>query len=328
MPTVETVRGAVDVADLGPTLMHEHIFFMSTEYRENSGDGRWWDEEHRVTDAVTRLRSVAGKGIRTLVDPTVWGGGRYIPRIQRIAGQVDDLNIIVATGYYGYHEAPMPFVLRRPGGAIDDGGPDPLAKEFIADLTSGILDTGVKAAFLKFAVEEREVAPGVERVARAVAHAHRETGAPITVHTNALRQTGRWVIDLLRSENADLTKVVIGHSGDTGDLDYLTWLADTGAILGMDRFGIDTYRTTPDRVATIAALCERGYADRMVVSQDASCYIDWFGADYDELRPAVLPNWHYDHISDDVLPMLRAAGVGERDLDLMLVGNPRRYFTP
>lgn len=327
MPAVETIRGPVDVGDLGPTLMHEHIFFVATEHLENYGIGRWWDEEHRVADAIARLRSVAGKGIRTLVDPTVWGGGRYIPRIQRIADQVQNLNIVVATGYYGYHEAPMPFVLRGPGGPLDDGGPDPLATEFITDLTSGIADTGVKAAFLKFAVEEREVASGVERVARAVAHAHRETGAPITVHTNGIRQTGRWVIDLLRSENVDLTKVVIGHSGDSGDLDYLTWLADTGAILGMDRFGIDAYRSTPDRVATIAALCERGYGDRMVLSQDASCYIDWFGDDFDRLRPALMPNWHYDHIPDDVLPMLRDAGVSDRDIELMLVGNPRRYFT-
>jgi phosphotriesterase-related protein len=31
MPTVETVRGPVDVADLGPTLMHEHIIASSSQ---------------------------------------------------------------------------------------------------------------------------------------------------------------------------------------------------------------------------------------------------------------------------------------------------------
>lgn len=81
MPTVETVRGAVDVADLGPTLMHEHVFFVGTEYLQNYGT-RWWDEEERVADAIDRLRSVAARGVRTFVDPTVWGGGRHIPRIQ------------------------------------------------------------------------------------------------------------------------------------------------------------------------------------------------------------------------------------------------------
>ncbi len=96
----------------------------------------------------------------------------------------------------------------------------------------------------------------------------------------------------------------------------------------MDRFGLDVHRTTPDRVETTAALCARGYADRMVLSHDAMCWIDWFGDHYDELRPQLMPNWHYEHIHDDVLPALRAAGVSNADIDAMLVANPRRYFTP
>jgi phosphotriesterase-related protein len=326
MPTVETVRGAVDVTELGPTLMHEHVFIVDAEYLHNSGAGRWWDEEERVTDAITRLRSVAGRGVRTLVDPTVWGLGRYVPRIQRINEQVPELNIVVATGYYHYTAEPTNMLNRGPGLTIDVS-PDPLGQEFVRDITEGIAGTGVKAAFLKCAVEHPDPTPGVERVCRAIAYAHRETGAPITVHTNAGAQTGRWVLDLFRAENVDLTKVVLGHSGDSGDLDYLTSLADAGAILGMDRFGIDLFRTTPDRVATIVALCERGYADRMVLSHDAMCWIDWFGDNYTELRAQMLPNWHYEHIHDDVLPALREAGVGDKDIDAMLVDNPRRYFT-
>jgi phosphotriesterase-related protein len=325
MPMVETVRGPVDVGELGQTLMHEHVFFVQTEYVQNYGN-TWWDEEERVADAIEKLRSLAGRGVRTFVDPTVWGGGRYIPRIQRINEQVPELNIIVATGYYNYTDAPMPFHTRGPGLAIDQS-PDPLGGEFIRDIAKGIADTGVKAAFLKCAVEHPDPAPGVERVCRAVALAHRETGAPITVHTNALQQTGTWVVDLFRDEGVDLTKVVVGHSGDSGDLDYLMALADTGAILGMDRFGLDVYRSTPDRVATIAALCELGYADRMVLSQDAMCWIDWFGDDFPETRAQALPNWHYEHIHADVLPALREAGVSDQHIDAMLVGNPRRYFT-
>ena len=45
MPTVETVRGPIDTADMGPTLMHEHVFVLSTEHVQNYGDGDWWDED-------------------------------------------------------------------------------------------------------------------------------------------------------------------------------------------------------------------------------------------------------------------------------------------
>jgi phosphotriesterase-related protein len=328
MATVETVTGPVDVDTLGATLMHEHVFVVSTEYVQNYGAGAWWDEEARISDAVAKLRTLPGAGIRTIVDPTVLGLGRYIPRIQRIAAEVPDLNIVVATGVYAYVEAPHLYGFRGPGRLLDDGGPDPMALDFIRDLTVGIADTGVKAAFLKCAVDEPGLVPDVERICRAVAHAHRETGAPICVHTHSAARTGEPVIELFRAEGVDLGKVVVAHAGDSNDLDYLMALADTGATLGMDRFGLDLYNSTADRVATVAALVDRGYADRMVLSHDTSCFMDWFGAGWDELRPALAPDWHYRHISDEVLPALRAAGVGGDAIDLMMTGNPRRYFTP
>lgn len=51
---------------------------------------------------------------------------------------------------------------------------------FVRDITEGIADTGVKAAILKCATDEPGPTPGVERVLRAVAQAHRQTGVPIT----------------------------------------------------------------------------------------------------------------------------------------------------
>jgi len=324
-PTVETVRGPVGTSDLGRTFMHEHVFVLSTEHVQNYGVGRWWNEEERVADAVVRLRRLRDRGITTVVDPTVWGLGRYIPRIQRVAEQVEGLNIIVATGLYTYHDLPHQYVNRGPGLLIDLPV-DPMVTDFVRDLTEGIADTGVRAGFLKCCVEAEGLVPGVERVARAVARAHRETGAPITVHTNARARTGLLAVELFAEEGVDLTKVVIGHAGDSNDLDYLTELADHGVLLGMDRFGLDGFNPTPDRVRTIAAMCERGYADRMVLSHDASCYIDWFVEQHEEFMARLAPNWHYEHILDDVLPALRMAGVGERELTRMLVDNPRAYF--
>ena len=325
MPSVESARGPVDVDDLGPTLMHEHVFITSTEYVQNHGSGAWWDEEERITDAATKLTRLTAKGITTIVDPTVWGLGRYIPRIQRIAARVPRLNIIVATGIYSYNDIPFQYEYRGPGLVFD--GPEPMVEDFTRDITDGIGDTGVKAAFLKCAIEAAGLTPGVERIARAVARTHRETGVPITVHTSSPTKAGTVAVDLFGKEGVDLSKVVIGHAGDTNDLDYLMSLADTGAILGMDRFGLDLFNPTAERVRTIAALCERGYADRIVLSQDAACFSDWFGPDPASALAAAAPNWHYEHISDDVLPALRESGVTQAQIDQMLVGNPKRYFS-
>ncbi|MFG1796462.1 phosphotriesterase [Nocardia sp. NPDC049149] len=326
MSAVETVHGPVEVDRLGPTLMHEHIFLLNPEYMHNYGRGSWWDEDARVNDAINRLRSLAGKGIKTIVDPTVLGLGRDIPRIQRVAAGVPELNIVVATGVYTYHDVPFVYYMRGPGLLIDADGVDPMVTDFVRDLTEGIADTGVTAALLKCAVQE-DMSPGVARVCRAVARAHRETGAPITTHTNAGKQLGRPTIELFRTEGVDLTKVVIGHSGDTADLDYLLEIADSGAILGMDRFGFPDVSPTA-RVNTVAALCRRGYADRMVLSHDAACFSDWLGPDALEVNARLLPNLRHDYIPAIVLPALREAGVSEADITTMLVDNPRRYFTP
>jgi phosphotriesterase-related protein len=304
--------------------MHEHVFVLSTEYMQNYGDGLWWDEEARVSDAVAKLRALRDKGITTIVDPTVWGLGRYIPRIQRIAAQVE-LNIVVATGLYAYEELPHQYAYRGPGLLVDM--PEPMVTDFTRDVVDGIGSTGVKAAFLKCCVEAQGLTPGVERIARAVARTHVETGVPITVHTSGPAQSGRLALDLFRHEGVDLAKVVVGHAGDSNDVDYLMALADSGATLGMDRFGLDLFNPTPDRVRTIAELAGRGYADRMVLSHDANCFIDYFGADPDAAKAAATPNWHFEHISTDVLPALRSSGVTEEQIGQMLVDNPRRYFT-
>ncbi|MFJ5264792.1 phosphotriesterase [Streptomyces sp. NPDC088387] len=318
-PQVQTVRGPVAVDDLGSVLMHEHVFVLNEEIRQSLPET--WDEQERISDAVSRLKALAATGITTIVDCTVIGLGRNIARVARVNDQVD-LNIVAATGIYTVSDIPDFYRYHGPGTLL--GGAESMTDLFARELTQGIADTGVRAAFLKCAIEE-ELTPGVERVMRAVAQAHLRTGAPITVHTSARAGTGLVAQDVLRSEGVDLGAVVIGHSGDTADLDYLHRLVDNGSYVGMDRFGLDVLLPGDERVATVAALAREGLAERMVLSHDASCHLDWFPPG---VREQIAPNWHYTHLHDEVIPALREAGVTEAQLTTMLVDNPRRYFTP
>ncbi|TQR86899.1 phosphotriesterase-related protein [Mycobacterium hodleri] len=320
MPFLNTARGAVDVVDLGVTLMHEHVFIMTTEIMENYPEG-WGDGAKREADAIVRLNELKSRGVDTIVDLTVVGLGRYLPRIVRIAAATE-LNIVVATGLYTYNDVPMHFHYRGPGAPL--GGPEPMVDMFVRDIEHGIADTGVKAAILKCATDEPGMTPGVERVLRAVAQAHRQTGVPISTHTHAASRRGLEQQKIFAEEGVDLSRVVIGHSGDTTDIAYLEELIAEGSYLGMDRFGVDAILSFEDRVNTVATMCERGHADRMVLSHDASCYFD---ALPETTLPVALPNWHYLHIHDDVLPALRRRGVTEEQLTTMLVDNPRRIFS-
>ena len=324
MGTVQTMRGPVDTADLGRTYMHEHVFVLDADAQQNY-PAEWGSEDERVADAVDKLKALAAQGIRSIADPTVVGLGRYIPRIQRIAEQVPELHIIPATGCYTYDQVPFFFYYRLPEihAAIGLGETDPMHDLFVADITDGIAGTGVKAAFLKCAIDHNGLTPGVERVMRAVARTHRQTGAPITVHTHPGSESGFVVQRVLcDEEGVEPGRVVLGHSGDSNNLEYLSKLADAGFILGMDRFGINVETTFEARADTLVEMCRRGYADRMVLAHDAACYIDWM----DPSVRAMMTQWNYLHIHDDVLPYVRERGVTEAQIDTMLIEVPRRYF--
>jgi phosphotriesterase-related protein len=311
---VQTARGPVAAAGLGQVLMHEHVFVLTADVQQNYPD-EWGDEDERVADAVRRLSELPAHGVSTIVDVTVIGQGRNIPRIKRIADQVPGLNIVVATGVYTFDAVPLYF-WRRPREAMTEF--------FVHDITEGIAGTGVKAGMLKCAVDEKGLTEGVERVLRSVARAHVATGGtPVTIHTHAAGQHGPAIVAVLREEGVDFSRVVLGHSGDAvRDPGYLAAMADTGLTLGMDRFGIDHFATFQQRSDLVAEMCRRGYADRMVLAHDTCCYIDWFGpGTLDDLK-----DWHYLHVSQDVLPYLREHGVPGTDIDAMLVTNPARIL--
>jgi len=318
MGQVNTVRGPVDSGALGTTLMHEHVFVLSPEVASNWPTG--WDRKSRAAQAVERLTELAEAGVGTIVDLTVVGLGRDLELVQEIASQVD-LNIVVATGLYTYNDLPRYFDYRS--SAFNRSGVDALEEFFLHDIEEGIAGTGVRPGILKCCTDEPGLTPGVERVLRAVAHVHRATGLPISTHTHAPTRRGLDQQRIFGEEGVDLSRVVIGHSGDSTDAAYLEKLANAGSTLGMDRFGVDAYCPTATRVETVATMCDRGFVEKMVLSHDAACHMDWFDEAFISQGQ---PNWHFLHISHDVIPLLRERGVTEDQIRTMLVENPRRIL--
>ena len=298
--------------------MHEHVFVLTADSQRQWSQE--WDEPTRVADAVDKLRELAASGVRSIVDPTVDGLGRDIPRIAGINAQVPQLNILVATGIYTYADVPGFFSARGPAGF--PGLPEPMVDLFVRDIEVGIQGTAVRAALLKCAIDHHGLTRGVERVMRACAQAQLATSVPLMVHTQPTSQTGLHVQRVLAEEGVPPTRVLLAHSGDSADADHLSTLADAGFLLGMDRFGIDARVPFAQRLAIVVELARRGYSQSMVLSQDAACYIDWVQPDL----LAFMPNWNYLHVQKDVVPALLHAGVTQDQVDDMLIGNPARFF--
>jgi phosphotriesterase-related protein len=156
-------------------------------------------------------------------------------------------------------------------------------------------------------------------VVRAVAQAHRWIGVPITTHAHAATYRGREQQRVFREEGVDLTRVIIGHAGDSTDLGYLRELMDNGSAIGMDRFGLDVMLPFAERGAT---LCPRVRGPHGVIPRR----VLFRGRVRRRGRTALLPKWSYTHILDDVLPALRQRGVSDQQIRQMFVENPRRIF--
>jgi phosphotriesterase-related protein len=310
MPTINTVSGPLDTAALGFTLMHEHVLVQSPNLKENFAV---MDREKEAEKAAQKLKDVQARGVKTIVDLTP-GDWRDIPFVKEVVAR-SGMQVIVATGIYWE----VPHFFRT----LSTRTPDYIADLFVKDIDEGIMDTGVRAGIIKCATDETGVTEDVERILRASARAHRRTGVPISTHTHAASGVGLKQQDVFESEGVDLGRAIIGHSGDSEDLEYLRRLMDRGSYIGMDRFGLDQFLPTAKRVATIKALCDAGYAEKMVLSHDAACYFDWAPA---ELIPAVVPNWHFNYIPDEIIPALRGAGVSDQHICAMTTDNPRRIF--
>lgn len=313
MGMVNTAGGPVDAAQLGQTLAHEHVNIRTPGIREN-----WPERSNRdaaKANAIARIKAAAALGIRSFVDLTTADMGRD-PELLREVQAATNVNIVCATGIY--------WMVPRYWHGRDA---DDLAKAFISDFEQGIQGSGVKPGAIKLATDQG--AGGLdavnEKCLRAGARAHRATGLPILTH-NGPPAFAAEQQRIFKDEGVDLSHVAVGHVGDTADVGYLKSLMDGGGMIALDRFGMDPILSFDDRVNTLVTLCQDGYADRIVLAHDSCCGIDW-APDISAMATR-MPNWHIAHISEQVLPALRERGVGDAQINQLMVQNPAHLLEP
>ncbi|HEY1595194.1 MAG TPA: hypothetical protein VGF74_07350 [Thermoleophilaceae bacterium] len=311
MGAVNTTAGAVDDADLGLTLIHEHMRVRSEAVSFQFP--HLYDEAHEHERAVAQVTEAMKRGVKTICDPTVMEAGRDIRFQSRIAEETG-LQLVASTGIYTYHYLAPHFQNR------DE---DYMADQFVRDIEVGVQNTEIKAGFLKCCTDHQGVTPDVEKVLRGTARASNRTGRPIMTHSHPQSGQGIEQMKIFEEEGVDPARVLIGHTGDTDSVDYIEELLSHGPFIGMDRYGLDIILPTEQRNSTVVELVKRGYADRMMLSQDACCTLDWFP---EEMVTQMAPNWHMSYVLDDIVPALKQQGVTDAQVDQMMVEAPRRWL--
>ncbi len=313
MPTVNTVLGPVDVADLKFTLMHEHVMVSSAGIPHTFPE--LIDRDRFVSLSVQALKDAAADGVSAYVDVTTMDLGRDVEVLRRVAEQ-SEVHIIPCTGIW----------LDIPR-AVSRITPDELARVFIREIEVGIEGTGIKAGVIKVATSEEGVTPANDIVLRAAAKTCNETGIPISTHTAALAKVGNDQIAIFEEEGVDLRRVYIGHSNDTADLDYLSNIARKGCLLGMDHYpgGRAGGLNWEERTQIIKELVDMGLANFVTMSHDFSLsYAD--SSEIEADRASYNPDG-ICFISRKVVPRLRDLGVSQQHIDAMTIDAPRRYFS-
>jgi phosphotriesterase-related protein len=345
---VVTVLGPVAPSQLGVTLMHEHLLldlsatFAPVDDPELAGLRetpvgpellellRQWPfsltrDNGRLDDpalAEEELAAFVRAGGSGVVDCTLEGIGRKPLAVQRLA-RATGLHVILGTGFY--------VELAHPA-RVADATIDELCAHFVAELTDGIGETGVRAGVIgeigTSGVDPRtrrkhgDITAAEEKVLRAAAGASVETGAAVTVHLDPRGTGADRVIDVLAEEGVAPDRMIMGHMDANPDLEYHLRVAARGVFVEYDHFGREYYAGhmqrpyTKDerRIELLLALLERGHARQLLLSQDICAKIDLhrYGGN------------GYDHVLSRVVPRLRAAGVAESLLEIILVDNPRR----
>ena len=302
MSEVMTVTGPVPASELGFTLMHEHLLL--DLLRDSWSVNNLLYEPDLAVLEVMRYREAGGV---TLVDLTNRGLVQR-PLDVRAISERTGLNVVLGCGWYRepYYE---PY--------LDRWYADRMAEQMVADLTEGIDGTGVRAGIIgELGAHERWVSPVEERMLRAGARAHRQTGATITTHGTkspvALRQ-----LDILDEEGVDLGRVVVGHSHSWPYPEFHREIVRRGAWLSFDTMSDSNAYELEKTVRLIAAVLEDGNIDRLLLSHDVcyrTHYVSYGGSGY-------------DFISTRLLGHLAGIGVTEEMFERIMVDNPRRALT-
>ncbi len=318
MASVEGVNGPIDADELGLTLIHEHFFSGDEAVTAQWPHAR--DRDQEWTLAMESADAVKSHDVKTVVEPTAMMLGREVSVLQQLASETG-LQIVACTGIYTYDHLPM-FLTTRDA--------DFIAGLYVHDVEQGMQGTDAKAAFIKCAADEPGITENVEKLHRAAARASLQTGAPIMAHSRPASDTGPAQVDIFLEEGVAPEKIQIAHTGDSDDLSYIEGLLDKGVYIGMDRYGLDIFLPTDKRNATVLALLEKGYAERMFLSQDfdipIAAGLDWYPPEMVEQLEPVAKDWSMTFLFESVIPTLKESGMTDEQLETMLVENPKRWL--
>ena len=303
--TLHTVRGPIDVAEMGVTLVHEHVLvdFAGAEKVSRSR----YDAGEAFRVILPHLQDLQKRGCRTLLECTPAYLGRD-PRLLRRLSEASGLHVVTNTGYYGAANDSA-----VPRHAYAETARQ-LAARWTAEYRGGIEATGIRPGFVKIGVDAGPLSDIDRKLVEAGALCHLDTGLTLAIHTGD-GAAALEIVSTLRRLGVSPEAYAWVHPQNAKDPATRSWAAQQGTWVELDGVGP---RSLDAHVEAVVDLFRRDQLDRVLVSQDAGWYHvgEPGGGSY---RP-------HTFLFDTFVPALRARGLGEADVRRLLVDNPARAF--
>jgi phosphotriesterase-related protein len=297
-----TVQGPIAPEQLGVCMAHEHLIVDSWAMWQVPNYSLIVDDVDLITEEVQRYRDAGGNSI---VDVTNIGLGRD-PKALRQISCATGLNLVMGTGWYRERAYPS---------YIQEMSANELAALMVREIEEGVDGTDVRAGIIgEIGTERGFITPAQERVFRASARAHLQTGAPISTHTTHWGELALEQLALLGEEGVDPRHVIISHLGDRRSIDFFLPIAETGAFLGIDNIGYVDYQKEERRAQNVIELMQAGYRDQILLSMDNCTLNDlhWYGGK------------GFDYLMLTFIPLLKQLGATDDDVHALMVENPSR----
>ncbi|WP_036839438.1 phosphotriesterase family protein [Pleomorphomonas oryzae] len=340
---VMTVTGPVPVDEMGVTLMHEHILLDGAKaWRcpcDIDDEGRSVSEQPvnieiigelrmnpylnrdnvSLDDADLALRELERYrrfGGNTMIDATTIGIGRDPEALARIA-RLSGLKIVMGTGFYLEFSHPD---------WMKTMDAEAIARFIIDDVGGGTTQPPVMAGIIGEIGVSKDFTEAERRSLKGAARASARTGVPLTIHLPGWERLAHEVLDVVESEGADLRHTVLCHMNPSwDDTAYQTSLAARGAFIEYDMIGMDYYYadqevqspSDEDNARGILNLVEKGYANRVLMSQDV----------FLKMMLTRYGGFGYAHVLRHFVPRLRRHGLDEAVIQRMLTDNPKSVFS-
>ena len=270
---LESVTGPVDGAQIERALAHEHLF---VDFLGPTAPGYMDVDWSAVTQLIlANVQVLRGQGVDLLVDWTNIGVGRNVLLLRDVSRQTG-MTILCPTGIY---KSLLPAQFAQM--TIHD-----IAEHFLGELTLGIDGTPIRADWIKIATTESGPTPTDTRIHRAAAQAAKKAGATISLHSPFTDAT-KAVVQTLTREGFRLPgRFIWGHAQPSPVEDHIE-LAKLGAFIQYDAISAasDPFFNGPtddeSMLDRIEAMVDAGFGDRVMVTADASVYVNPVEFQYD-----------------------------------------------